>query len=87
MAYCESCVHYALCEANGKTVDFPVDDGVCLFFATAEAFRPVGEWGNIETIGGLKCVRCSECGFREYDRVKYSRLKYCPGCGARMKGE
>lgn len=33
MAYCEDCLHFKVCEAFGKTVKFPVDDGVCLHFA------------------------------------------------------
>jgi hypothetical protein len=44
MALCKDCVHYELCKRNGATVDFPVDDGVCLTFATPEALRPVGRW-------------------------------------------
>ena len=33
MAHCKDCIHFNVCEAFGKTVEFPVDDGVCLYFA------------------------------------------------------
>ena len=33
MAHCKDCIHFNVCEAFGKTVKFPVDDGVCLHFA------------------------------------------------------
>ena len=33
MADCKDCTHFNVCEAFGKTVKFPVDDGVCLYFA------------------------------------------------------
>ena len=33
MAHCKDCLHFEVCEAFGKTVKFPVDDGVCLHFA------------------------------------------------------
>lgn len=32
MAHCKDCLHFKVCEAFGKTVKFPVDDGVCLYF-------------------------------------------------------
>ena len=33
MAHCKDCIHFNVCETFGKTVKFPVDDGVCLHFA------------------------------------------------------
>ena len=33
MAHCKDCIHFNVREAFGKTVKFPVDDGVCLYFA------------------------------------------------------
>ena len=65
-------------------------------FSTAVeiADRPQGEWidkgwkgdWQFETDGRGNCwheYECSECGFRN----KGSKSKYCPHCGARMKGE
>ena len=65
-------------------------------FATAVeiADRPQGEWidkgwkgdWQFETDGRGNCwheYECSECGFHS----KGSKSKYCPNCGARMKGE
>ena len=36
MAYCKDCIYLEICEAFGRTVTFPVDDGVCLHFAKAD---------------------------------------------------
>ena len=32
MFYCKHCRNFELCKHHGKTVDFAVDDGVCLHF-------------------------------------------------------
>ena len=32
MATCKDCLHVEVCEKHGTTVDFNVDDGVCLYF-------------------------------------------------------
>ena len=32
MKYCKDCWSFGRCNADGKTVDFPVDDGVCIDF-------------------------------------------------------
>ena len=46
--------------------------------------QKTGHWiyiGNSQ-ITGLKIVECSECGNRTYGSGKF-----CPNCGAKMKGE
>jgi hypothetical protein len=80
MALCKDCVHYELCKRNGATVDFPVDDGVCLTFATPEALRPVGRW--IKKKPGDKKIYCSRCGRQNGTHTK---RPFCSGYGARMK--
>ena len=32
MAKCNTCVHFDVCEKHNATVDFDVDDGVCLHY-------------------------------------------------------
>ena len=32
MKYCKDCWGFGRCKAQGRTVDFPVDDGVCCHF-------------------------------------------------------
>jgi hypothetical protein len=32
MKYCKDCWGFSSCKAHGVTVDFPVDDGVCVHF-------------------------------------------------------
>lgn len=32
MATCKDCLHFDVCQKSGMTVDFDVDDGVCLHF-------------------------------------------------------
>lgn len=40
---CKDCLHYDVCERCGKTVDFPVDDGVCLDFADRSRCKKANE--------------------------------------------
>ena len=51
--------------------------------------RPVvrGNWEPVKTIGGSEFIKCSECGYKEYDHVKYTHFNFCPHCGADMRGE
>ena len=32
MAKCKDCLHFNVCQKYGTTVDFDVDDGVCLYY-------------------------------------------------------
>ena len=89
MATCKECLHYDVCERYGRTVDFPVDDGVCLDFADRSKYvvREKGEWVPLgqRTYGGGRsythyCNRCGQHGYDDY--------VLCPNCGADMrKGE
>ena len=98
MATCKECLHYDVCERYGRTVDFPVDDGVCLDFADRSKYvvREKGEWvgwHGDRKVGedeyGMDIYRhyhyhsCRKCGRRT--AVKEN---FCPNCGADMrKGE
>ena len=33
MFYCKHCIHFEMCKFYRRTVDYAVDDGVCLHFA------------------------------------------------------
>lgn len=48
-----------------------------------------GHW--IECMpGGAEewCYKCSECDFWKYKKtINLSKFKYCPNCGAKMRGE
>lgn len=62
---------------------------VC-YFRTKEGRCPLeevkqGEWKELKTFGGIEGVMCSECGYREYSHVKYTRFEFCPKCGKPMK--
>ena len=52
---------------------------------SAQPERKQGKW--IKTIsenGITSAVRCSECGFEDN---RYMLFRYCPHCGADMRGE
>ena len=52
--------------------------------AIRELKRPSGHW--IKTIGEngvTSAARCSECGFGDN---RYMLFRYCPNCGADMRG-
>ena len=81
MATCKECLHYDVCERYGRTVDFPVDDGVCLDFADRSKYvvREKGEW-LYHTNASVKCPVCGG--------VFGMAVDFCPYCGSDMrKGE
>ena len=52
MAKFNSCVHFCICVRNQATVDFDVDDGVCLYYEKKV----------------VRCKECKFTdGFREFD--------------------
>lgn len=53
MKTCKACLHFDVCKKYGSTVDFPVDDGVCLHFRDST---------NCEEV-----IRCKECRFWDED--------------------
>ena len=82
MAYCKDCVHFPVCQKHVAVVDFPVDDGVCLHFATSEELRPKGRWIRTHFVSPV--WKCSECNTR-INRVSMIDYYYCPNCGAKME--
>ena len=65
-------------EAQGKT--FPDDFAEVLYNAGYRKERQ-GEWIYLEYSGGHYVGKCSLC------ECEADMTKYCPNCGARMKGE
>jgi len=52
------------------------------------ANRPQGKWIITEQDNGHKWThrKCSECGKGVIEPLGVSAMKFCPNCGARMKG-
>lgn len=52
--------------------------------------RPKGEWINhldlTEDYYG-ESKQCSLCGYKDYNTRRFSWHKFCPNCGAEMRGE
>lgn len=52
--------------------------------------RPRGEWINhldlTEDYYG-ESKQCSLCGYKDYNTRRFSWHKFCPNCGADMRGE
>lgn len=52
------------------------------------ADRPQGEW-KLEILENGKYgarVVCSACGYKHFDSLEKKYTKFCPNCGAKMKG-
>jgi rubrerythrin len=41
-----------------------------------------GEWETDMVYAGIEFYRCDQCDFRQSEKSRY-----CPNCGARMRGE
>lgn len=53
----------------------------------AENVRPVicGKWKQVNALAGYSYLVCDNCGYKEYNHVKYTRFSFCPNCGADMR--
>ena len=93
---CGDCFHLNACSAwnCGSMYDTKADS--CMNYITLEdtakilkllGIPKVGEWKEVndptEDVFFQKKFYCSECG----DWQTYGKTKYCPRCGAKMKGE
>ena len=47
--------------------------------------RGVGEWEDAQQHGLVRCSVCKDC-YIERDYIAQAKWRYCPNCGARMKG-
>ena len=86
---------------HAPTCEVKKNGGTCYKYCKAYiyAFRAInadyrkqseGEWVEVETIDdGWTRYRCNGCGWDTgcYYKEKYDLHRYCPNCGARMKGD
>ena len=47
--------------------------------------RGVGEWEDAKQHGLCRCSVCKDC-YIEKDYITQAKWRFCPSCGARMKG-
>ena len=52
---------------------------------TPDDVRGVGEWEDAQQHGLVRCSVCKDC-YIERDYIAQAKWRYCPNCGARMKG-
>lgn len=74
MKYCKDCVGFDECKTTGRTVEFAVDDGVCIDFderkpqTNAERIRSMSDEELAKILGNKcicpptsECVNCFDC--------------------------
>lgn len=81
---CEDCIHEKVCEGYSNCEEA----GLC------EPKRPHGEWEIDSEYGRIYHLFCSECKKDVEDYISGSENwwlnsvpKFCPNCGADMRGE
>ena len=72
-------------KSDGKTIASSVEDIIC-DLPSAQPERKPGKW-----ILDDESIDCSACRHEKWSRVPYEslvkRFKFCPNCGADMRGE
>ena len=87
MATCKDCIHYVMCyhiEHYGRHMETEEPCGGFINKADLVEVKR-GEWIRPTTVGGMTIAglqHCSVCGV-----VPCDEGKYCPNCGADMRGE
>jgi predicted N-acyltransferase len=81
---CKNCIHYEVCMyVNAQAVEYARAENCKLFRDTAGFHKQIeGEWKPLEN---YRCF-CSACGYKRNISTQFG-WKFCPNCGARMKGE
>jgi hypothetical protein len=67
MAYCKDCIYLEICEAFGRTVTFPIDDGVCVHFKGADR-------------EDRDCYWATEQAFKNGYQAAMDSITRCKGC-------
>ena len=84
---CENCIHHFACRLNGEYEPSP-----CRAYEDKAGYRKQSEgvWTlALATYGKCMCSNCkSEAPIKRADDgcLEYIKSKYCPNCGAKMKG-
>ena len=72
---CVKCEHYYETEEDGGVA------GNCKV-DTAHLSERTGEWKTDNVYAGIGFYRCDQCNFRQSEKSRY-----CPNCGADMRGK
>ena len=83
--YCTGCENYNGIKCKACWVDDmlgELDDAPTL---SPDEVWGVGEWEDAKQHGLCRCSVCKDC-YIEKDYITQAKWKYCPSCGARMKG-
>ena len=67
MAKCNACVHFDVCKKFDMTVDFDVDDGVCLFFTRVDR-------------KDRDCYWATEQAFKNGYQAALDSITHCKNC-------
>lgn len=70
MKFCKDCWNEGRCKAQGKTVNFPVDDGVCL------EFDEVKNMTNADRIRAMTDEELADFFF-ESPEIEFEVCEYC----------
>ena len=78
MKYCKDCWSFGRCNADGKTVDFPVYDGVCIDF---DECKPMTNADRIRAMSDeeLAVWMCDMCVCSECCTACIAKPPACPG--------
>lgn len=81
----KECYEDKLFDADMRKVTFGID--VYVENMPAADVQPVkrGTWENTNTPNQLRCSNCEIIHF--IAQYPHGNIKYCPNCGARMKGD
>ena len=75
---------------NAPTVDFTFEETFQKTICENRMYcpaRPTGEWINIKNRKGWLHLTCSCCSYNDVKCTISDIPKFCPNCGAKMKGE
>lgn len=96
MAFCENCIHFEVCEIDYDMMSeevltfFPHNEDCKLFKSTADVVEVKhGKWyRHNKKEHGDTCYYCSVCERMALsDCMVWELTKFCPHCGADMRGE
>jgi hypothetical protein len=72
-------------DADNKTDLIQVHQALEKAVISPDEVRGVGEWEDAQQHGLVRCSVCKDC-YIERDYIAQAKWRYCPNCGARMKG-